>query len=458
MSENRVSVTEFGAVPNSDKVQTDCFQNAIDHIFSIGGGKVEVPSGVYVIGEIRLRSNVTLHLLENSVIKGSIDPCDYRNILNDKLEPLPEDQLTDLRWIKPKEWLAMGGGFKAHLYAAGSYWNYGLIRAVFAENVSIIGEKGSLIDGSNVYDPEGEEKYRGPHTINMHFCKNLFFAGYSVKNAGNWAHAIFRSENVTFESLNVQAGHDALHTRACSNVKIKNCVLETGDDCIAGFDNLGVHVENCDISSACSAFRFGGNNILIENCRIFAPCKYQFRGSFSPEEKASGALVSEKGRSNMLSFFTYFVTDDLSPRMRAGKIRIRNCKIDGADRMLHINLSGNESWQRGDSPTDITFENIDATNIMTGFYAYGNEGKTFDLNLKNISLEYREGYEKEPLIKAANYGEINIENVYLKNYSGNALVKKWSVGGRLVINGLDAAISPDETEVMADEPFVCKAI
>lgn len=180
-----VSVIDFGAVPNADTVQTKAFQSAINHCFLKGGGEVQVPCGTYIIGDIRIRSNVTLHLLENAVIKGSKNPHDYRNILNDKLEPLPEKELTDAHWYNPFEWKRMGGGFKTHLYTAGSYWNYGIIRAAFAENIAVIGENGSLIDGNNVYDPEGEEDYRGPHAINMHFCKNVLFRGYTVKDSSN---------------------------------------------------------------------------------------------------------------------------------------------------------------------------------------------------------------------------------------------------------------------------------
>lgn len=42
-----VSVTEFGAVPNIEAVQTKAFQSAIDACFHQGGGEVCVPSGEY---------------------------------------------------------------------------------------------------------------------------------------------------------------------------------------------------------------------------------------------------------------------------------------------------------------------------------------------------------------------------------------------------------------------------
>lgn len=455
-----VSVTDFGAVANSTSVQTEAFQKALDHLFLAGGGEVEVPSGTYIVGDIRLRSNTTLHLLENAVLKGSKNPADYRNILKDKLEPLPINESTDAHWYSPFEWKKSGGGFKTHLYTAGSYWNYGIIRAAFAENVALIGEKGSLIDGNNVFDAEGEENYRGPHTINMHFCKNIKLCGYTVKDSSNWAHAIFRSGKIRFENLTVLAGHDALHTRACSDVEIFGCKLITGDDCIAGFDNINVHVKNCEISSACSAFRYGGYNILVEDCHIYGPCKYPFRGSLSAEDKLSGEYTdaSVKARFNMLSLFTNFVTDDLPVRHAPGKILIRNCHVENADRFLHLNLSGNEAWQVGHPPKDITFQNITAENISMGVYCYGDGEVPITLNFKNIEYSVREGSEEEPIFKVAHFENINLENVKISNYKGNALIKTWSDGGSVNVNNLDCDIKSGELIVRATEKFKCNAI
>ena len=71
------------------------------------------------------------------------------------------------------------------------------------------------------------------------------------------------------ENLTVLGGHDGFDVRTCDNVKVENCRFYTGDDCLAGFDNIGVHVDNCVFNCACSFMRFGGTDVLIENC-IFA--------------------------------------------------------------------------------------------------------------------------------------------------------------------------------------------
>lgn len=71
-----VNIMDFGALSNGE-LQTRAIQDAIDHVFLAGGGEVQVPKGVYMTGGIRLRSNITLHLLEGAVLKGSQDTEDY---------------------------------------------------------------------------------------------------------------------------------------------------------------------------------------------------------------------------------------------------------------------------------------------------------------------------------------------------------------------------------------------
>lgn len=456
----KVSVVDFGAVPNADSVQTKAFQSAIDHCFLQGGGEIIVPEGVYILGDIRIRSNTTLHLLKNAVLKGSKNPKDYRNILNDPIEPLPEEQKPDTPWHSPWAWKKKGGGFKAYLYTAGSYWNYGLIRAAFAENIALIGEEGSLIDGNNVYDPDGEETYRGPHAINMHFCKNILLKNYTVKDSSNWAHAIFQSEKITFKNITVHGGHDALHTRACSDVEMLCCTLLTGDDCIAGFDNINVLIKDCEISSACSALRYGGYNILVENCHIFAPCPYQFRGSFPMEEKIAGVTKSSSptARNNMISMLTNFVSEDLPVRHAPGKIVFRNCRIENADRLLHLNLSGNEGWQVGHPPKDITFQDITAENISFGVYCYGDGEVPVTLNFNNFNYSVREGFETDAVFKVAHLDSINFKNVKIDNFDGETLIKNWSDGGVVNLDNFSCNLKENGLINKAEEKFTCRSI
>ena len=452
---NVISVKDFGAIPNDTKLQTGAFQKAIDFCYLNGGGEVIVPEGEYICGDIRLRSGITFHLLENAKIYGSLDPHDYLNIFEDKLEPLPESEKTMYHWFPIPERTVEQGYH--HIDTAGSYWNYGLIRAVNAHDISIIGEKNSVLDGRNCYDVEGEEEFRGPHCIDMHYCNNLTFKGYTIKRSANWAHAIFSSNNILFENVTVLGGHDGIHVRKCDEVEIKNCTLKTGDDCVAGFDNCNVYAHDCVFSSACSAFRFGGQNILVEKSDFYGPCEYPFRYSLTVEEKRNNVDDSPNTRKNMLSMFTYFIDESTKIRRKPKNIVFRDCTVKNADRFLHLNLSGNEPWQKGMPAEDIHFENIKAENISLGSICFGDSSVDFEVSFKNMEFKYRDGYEEKPFIKAGNFGRFVFDNVMIKNFKGDAFIESYTKAGKIDINKLDG-VEKDKILVLTDKEFVCDAI
>lgn len=170
-------ITDFGAIADSDELQTEKIQKAIDECFKNGGGTVIVPEGVYLTGGIRIRSNCTLYLKSGATLKGSRKPEDYFGYLSDMVEPLSESEVTNKTWKRTELDEVKDYEF---FRKPGSRWNNALIKAVNAENVAIIGEENSFLDGSDCFDELGEENYRGPHCINMFNCKNVRLSGYSV--------------------------------------------------------------------------------------------------------------------------------------------------------------------------------------------------------------------------------------------------------------------------------------
>ena len=450
-----VSIIEYGAESDSKNLQTDKIQAAIDDCFQAGGGEVRIPEGRWLTGGLMLRSNITLHLLENAVLVGSKNPEDYFGYLHDTVDPLPDEMITDGLWNP-----AVIGAERDYRFMRipGSRWNNALIKAVNAKNVQIIGEKGSVLDGSDCYDELGEEHYRGPHCINMYYCENITLKGYTVKDSANWAHAIFYSDNISAQNLSVLAGHDGIHVTVCNNVKITDCNFYCGDDCIAGFANVNVLVENCELNSACSAFRFGGTNVLIEKCHMYGPCKYLFRGSLTTEEKKNGIKPSVEGhRNNMLSAFTYYSDFTFEIKQQPGNIVIRDCRIDYADRFLHYNYSGNERWQQNRPLASMSFENIRATDISMPLTAYGDKEVLLKLTMKNVEISLREGYEDIVLMNACNYEKIKLENMNLTNYAGETLIKTWS-DGDIELKEVHSNHLNDQLVKKAEERFNCGAI
>ncbi|MBQ5669557.1 MAG: glycoside hydrolase family 28 protein, partial [Tidjanibacter sp.] len=68
-----VSVCDFGGVGDGVTLNTEAFAKAFSHLAQKGGGKVEVPAGVWLTGPIVLENNTELHLDEEAIIVFSTD-------------------------------------------------------------------------------------------------------------------------------------------------------------------------------------------------------------------------------------------------------------------------------------------------------------------------------------------------------------------------------------------------
>lgn len=462
-----VSVVDYGVKPGAKDFQTTAIQNAIDDVFLSGGGEVVIPTGEYYISTLRLRSNVCLHLMENVVLFASRNINDYFALKHDTVEPVDKEILDERRWER-------GGGQSSIFHKYGSRWHNGVIRALDAENISVIGEKGSVIDGQNCYDEDGEEYYRGPHGVSIINCKGVTLRGYTVRHSGNWANMLLNCKDITADNLIALAGHDGIHFTSCDDIIIKNCEFYTGDDCVAGFDNNNVVVENCILNSACSAFRMGGNNVLINRCKAYAPAKYKFRGRMTKEDKCKGINANDTDRVapayegmpqryNMLSFFTYYADYSVEIRKTPGNIVVRNCEVENADRFLHFNYSGNELWQRNRPLTNITFENIKANGISMPLTAYGDKSEPCEIVLNNMVFSFRKGFENIDFMHIANLSRLTIDHFEAITPINGTFIKKWGDTAPIDTapiynfkNISDNVIDPSVTQ--ADEPFACKMI
>ncbi|MBQ8526646.1 MAG: hypothetical protein IJ460_08030 [Clostridia bacterium] len=443
----RVNITQYGAKTDG-MLCTRFIQQAIDDCFMCGGGVVEVPAGTFRTGSVRLRSNVTLYLMENARLEGSTNPEDYNDYINDTIEPIKPEYKTDDLWKSVSE-------RKNHNYSRlpAGRWNNAIIRAIDADNISIIGEIGSEIDGMDCFDEKGEEHYRGPHAIDMHYCKNITLVGYTVCNSANWAHALYQCSNILIDSVGVIAGHDGVHITGCENTDIINCCFYTGDDCIAGIDNINTTVTNTELNTACSAFRFGGTNMLVQNCRIYGPAKYLFRGSLSDEEKRNRKVTVQNTdhRYNMLSFFTYYSDFSRDIRYPPGNIVMKNCTVENADRFLHYNFSGNEPWQLNKPLESISFENISATGVKLPLTAYGSEESPLVCRLKNCTVDFDSTAGDVPFMQAAHFERISLDGVTVTGLS-KPVIRTWTDG---------TFTSKDSTECsveQADKEFYAQSI
>lgn len=454
MDNRIVSIIDTGAIPGAEADQSAAIQRALDEVWKQGGGTVEIPAGKYNIGSIRIRSNTTLLLRSGAELYGSRNPEDYNILQNETLEPLPEDWLTDKDWEPFAKGVTRCYDF---MRKPGGRWGNAMIRAISAENVAIIGEEGSVIDGRDCYDERGEERYRGPHGISMHHCKNVSFSGYTIRNTGNWAHCIFNTDGISMKGVTVLAGHDGIHMTSSSNIDISDSSFYTGDDCIAGFANVNVRVEHCTCNTACSGMRFGGTNVRINECTFFGPAQYFFRGSLSLEEKINGAQATAPHRKNMLCMFKYYADYSVDIPLQPGNIIIKNCRVENVDRFMNYNFSGNEKWQSNRPLKSICFENIKADGIGMPLTAYGSADEPLLLELRGVDISFREDAEGAPFLRTANFEKILLEDVAIRGIKNAPLIKTWTKGGEITLRNVTSGVPDNEKIVFTDEPFMSKA-
>ena len=446
---NRFFHPEPPAAPHAGLDETVSIQKALDDCFRAGGGTVEIGPGVHHVGGLRVRSATTLLLRAGAVLKGSRNPDDYDILSRDAVEPPPPADFAPGVFWQP----AATRKTHDHLLKPASRWNNAVIRIYRAHDVKIIGEPGSAIDGCDSFDPLGEERFRGVHGISVHDSEALEFRGYEIRNTGNWAHSVWRCRDLAFSDLMILGGHDGIHFCSCDRVSIRGCTMKTGDDCVAGFDNEDVTVRDCDLNTACSAFRFGGRRVAIERCRCHGPGEYPIRNTLPREDQISGAHGAPGvGRRSMLSLFTYYADFSLNVRHDPGEIFVRDCSLETAERVLHYNFSGNEVWQKGRPLSSISFEGVEARDVGMSLCAYGAAERPLALSLERCRIAF--ATPRREAIRAAHVGSLRLRDVSFSGVEG-PLARSWGGVAAPDASGLSGVAPVVEA---AREPFRTEAI
>ena len=384
------------------KVQedTNAIQSALDTVSKAGGGKVILTSGNYLIGSILMRSNCTLYLQKNTTVKGIRDLAYYD--LGDKLAQLQDGRV----YLNSK-------GKKNASIDPFSRWSRALIKFLRVENCGIEGEENVVFDGSNVYDELGEEKFRGPHFVNAHESKNIFFKNYTLTDSSNWGHAIFTSKNILCKNLTIIAGHDGVDFLSCDDVLVEDCTISSGDDCVAGFDLNNLLVRNCDLNTACNALRIGGNNLVIDSCNIHGPGKYGHRNFLVLADKIAGVRADiSNARTNMLTCFNYYCDFRYSIRKPTTGIVIKNCKIDKCDKIFRYDFTIDDVWMINKPMQELIFENNVVADVKETSSLISDEQNLFEFSMRNCKIDLT----SDVFIETDGNSKLTFENV---EFTGN---------------------------------------
>ena len=113
-------------------------------------------------------------------------------------------------------------------------WHAALIVGSEISYVEISGR--GIVNGNNVFNPDGEERMRGPHAIFFNKSDGISIRDIFVKDAGNYAHIMDGCTNGSLRGVIVTGGWDGIDLFNCKNWLITDCQFMTGDDSIAGAD------------------------------------------------------------------------------------------------------------------------------------------------------------------------------------------------------------------------------
>lgn len=380
----RKSICEFGAHSSESVLQTGFIQNALDACRDAGGGEVVVPSGRYLTGSIRLYDNTTLHLQENAVLIGSINPSDYTDYAEE----------TTLGYLYQQEYI--------DLWHLPPHYVYALVCATNAKNVSIIGEAGAGFHGQNCRDEAGEEGFRGPMGIRLCRCENVVLDNYYFQDCANWAHQIDSCHNVLLKNISIYAGHDGIDIHHCINVDVNGCDIQSGDDCIAGYDTYNFHMADCRLNTACNSLRIGCVNMLIENCIFYGPARYPHRIS---------------GRHNTLYAFEYYSHGADTVRDNSRNWVIKNCSFHDIDALIHYEFGDKIHLQESTPLEDISFYHVTVDNLRKASVFKGKEGMHAVMKFSDCDITYMPDAEEPACILTNAHADVILENTAVRSGS-----------------------------------------
>lgn len=361
---NTYNVLDFGAKSDLSFNNQKSFQKAIDECNKNGGGRVIIPSGYYLTGPIRLKSNVCLVTSSDTFVQFTKSKEEYPLIFTDY------EGIRRIRAISPitidnEENVAIiGGGIfdgNGHLWRGVKHfkvterqWNKMLKESEYViktKETEIWCPTKTYYDGVNMGEPDYNEKdvlerarevydvFR-PVFVSIKNCNKVLLDGVTFQNSPAWnIHPLF-TKNLTLDNCNIKnpayaQNGDGIDVESCENVEIKNTNFSVGDD--------GICIKSGKNKEARS-IKAPTKNVWIHDCKVF-----DAHGGF-----VVGSEMS-RGVSNIL---------------------VENCLFSGTE----IGIRYKSAMGRGGVISDITMKNIVMSNIT-------NEAFIFDMGYKLVNIE-----------------------------------------------------------------------
>ena len=259
-------ILSFGAKGDGVTDDAMAIQKAIDRCSAEGGGIVLLPRNhVFLSGPIELKSQVELHLEATATLKANPDEGIYR------LSAFGENRGEGMLWLWAKD--------AENISITGKGTIHGNGIAFMGDELGDSYELKPLAD--QTFDPR-------PHVLTLTNVTNLTIRDVTIKEGAYWTvHLIGCNEAVIdginlLNNLKIRNG-DGIDLDHSKNVRIANCHITSGDDCIClknrrEFEQYGschdIVVTNCVMSSRSCAIKIGSENmdsiynVVFDNCII----------------------------------------------------------------------------------------------------------------------------------------------------------------------------------------------
>lgn len=258
------NVLDYGATGDGVTDDSEAIQSAIDDCAKAGGGQVLFPGGyTYMSGPLRLASFIDFHLEANAVLVANPDENIYKE------SAFRKNRGEGMLWLSAKkvEGLVISGGGEIN-----------------GNGVSFMGEE---LEDSYELKPVHTVDPR-PHLLTIIGGKNIHIKDVTIKNAAYWTIHLVGCDDVVvngitlLNDLKVRNG-DGIDLDHSKNVRISDCYIESGDDCICfknrrEYDEYGacenIVVTNCTMTSRSCAIKIGSENVdrishvVVDNCII----------------------------------------------------------------------------------------------------------------------------------------------------------------------------------------------
>ncbi len=260
------NVISFGATGNGKTDDAAAIQKAIDSCNKSGGGTVLLPASfTFLAGPITLTSNIDFHLEGGAKLLANPDEKVYTK-----------------------------SAFRSNP-GEGSLWLSGEnVHNLTISGTGEINGNGISFMGKELFDSYELKPFtvfdRRPHVLTLVGGKNIRINDVTIGNSAYWTVHLVGCNDVVINgitllnSLKVR-NSDGIDLDHSKNVRISNCYIESGDDCIClknrrEFEEYGacenITVSNCTMTSRSCAIKIGSENmdtiwqVVFNNCIIKA--------------------------------------------------------------------------------------------------------------------------------------------------------------------------------------------